>query len=69
MYSKEPCCLYQYMNSHKRQVKQILVIPNSISQIGTQTFKVKSMTTPDKYYTVSRTDNGLVCECVDHQHH
>lgn len=27
------------------------------------------MSTPDKYYTVSRTGNGLVCSCLDHQRH
>ena len=25
------------------------------------------MTTPDKYYIVSRTGRGLVCECPDHK--
>ena len=56
------------MNVHKHQTKQILVTPRTISQIGTRTFKEKSMTVPDKYYTVSRTGNGLVCECPDHQY-
>ena len=56
------------MNVRKQQAKQILETPNMITQTNTQTFKVKSMTVPDKYYTVSRTGNGLVCECPDHQH-
>ena len=27
------------------------------------------MSTPDKYYTVSRTGNDLGCSCPDHQRH
>ena len=56
------------MNPHKQQAKQILATPNMIAQTNTQTFKVKSMTVSDKYYTVSRTGNGLICECKDHQY-
>lgn len=56
------------MNKRKQQAKAILETPNMIAQTDTQTFKVKSMTTSDKYYTVSRTGNGLVCECPDHQY-
>ena len=40
------------MNPRKQQARQILATPSTVSQIDTQTFKVKSMTTPDKYYTV-----------------
>ncbi len=53
-------------NTRKQQAKQILAMPNTIAQTDTHTFKVKSMSTPDKYYTVSRTGNGLICECADH---
>ena len=56
------------MNARKQQAKAILETPNMIAQTDTQTFKVKSMTTSDKYYTVSRTGNGLVYECPDHQY-
>lgn len=34
-----------------------------IIQTNTDTFKVKSMITPDKYSTVSRICNSLVHEC------
>ncbi len=56
------------MNTRKQQANQILETANAITQTDTHTFKVKSMSTPDKYYTVSRTGNGLVCECPDHQY-
>ena len=36
-------------------------------EIDVDKFKVKSMSVLDKYYVVSRTGNGLVCECPDHQ--
>ena len=48
------------MNTRKQQAKQILAIPNMIAQTDTHAFKVKSMTTPDKYYAITRTGNGLV---------
>ena len=56
------------MNTRKQLAKQILAIPNMIAQTSTDTFKVKSMTDPDKYYTVSRTGSGLACECPNYQH-
>ena len=34
---------------------------------STKTFKIKSSTNDDKEYTVSRTENCLVCTCPDHQ--
>ena len=37
------------------------------SQIDEFTFKVPSQTISDKFYLVSRTGHGLVCECPDHQ--
>ena len=35
--------------------------------IGTSDFRVRSQSDPSKFYTVSRTGNGLVCECPDHR--
>lgn len=37
------------------------------SQIDHDKFKVRSQTDPSKFYIVSNTDNGLVCECKDHK--
>lgn len=36
------------------------------SQIDSDTFKVRSQSNPDKFYTVSKTENGLKCQCKDH---
>ena len=54
------------MNKRKQQAKPILATHSAVAQITVDQFKVKSMSTPDKYYTVSRTGNGLICECADH---
>ncbi len=35
--------------------------------IGTDNFRVRSQSDPSKFYTVTRTGNGLVCECPDHR--
>ena len=40
-----------------------------ISQTTIVQFKIKSMTRPDKYYTTSKIDNGLVCSCPDNEFH
>ncbi len=37
------------------------------SQIESDKFKVRSQTNPEKFYIVSKTDNGLRCECKDHE--
>ena len=42
-------------------------LENHASQIiGENKYKVRSQTNPDKYYIISKTDNGLVCDCPDH---
>ena len=57
------------MNQRKQQAKTMLETPNTVMQTSTNTFKVKSMTTPGKYYVVPRTCQKLVCECPDNQYH
>ena len=41
-------------------------ITGYVSQFESNKFSVRSQTNPEKFYTVSKTDNGLVCECLDH---
>ena len=36
------------------------------SQIDSNSFKVRSQTDPSKFYILSKTENGLKCECKDH---
>ncbi|MDI1496325.1 MAG: hypothetical protein K8823_1633 [Cenarchaeum symbiont of Oopsacas minuta] len=56
------------MNPRKQQAKQILATPNMVIQTTQTSFTVRSTTKPDTCYTVSRTGNGLICTCPDHQH-
>ena len=37
------------------------------SQLDSSTFSVRSQTNPENRYRVSNTENGLVCDCLDHQ--
>lgn len=36
------------------------------SQFESDKFRVRSQTNPEKFYIITRTGNGLVCECLDH---
>ena len=54
------------MNQRKQKAKQMMEKPNFASQIDHGKFEVRSQTNPEKYYLVSTTGNGLVCECKDH---
>ena len=56
------------MNPRSQRAKQIMGSPGHASQIvGENKFKVRSQSDPSKFYIISRTENGLVCECPDHQ--
>ena len=56
------------MNARMKRAKQIMELDNHATQIiGTDDFTVRSQSDSTKFYTVSRTDNGLVCQCLDHQ--
>jgi len=56
------------MNPRTQRAKQIIELENHASQIiGKNKFRVKSQTNPSKFYFVSKTGNGLVCECKDHE--
>ena len=54
------------MNQRKQKAKQMMETKGHCSQIESNKFKVRSQTNPDKYYIVSKTENGLRCECKDH---
>ena len=36
------------------------------SQINYNTWGIKPQTNPENRYKVSKTENGLICECLDH---
>ena len=55
------------MNPRTQRAKQIMETAGYCTQINKDQFKVRSQTNPDNFYTVSKTVNGLVCECKDHE--
>ena len=55
------------MNARTQRARQIMGTEGHASQISLDRFKVRSQTDSSKFYIISRTDNGLVCECPDHQ--
>jgi transposase-like protein len=54
------------MNPRKQRAKQMMENTGYASQFESGKFKVRSQTNPEKSYIVSKTDNGLICECLDH---
>lgn len=54
------------MNARSLRAKQ-MTETSPVSQFDQDKFRVQSQTDPSKSYTVSRTGNGLVCECKDHE--
>ncbi|MHB8545747.1 MAG: hypothetical protein ACYDAJ_03170 [Nitrosotalea sp.] len=54
------------MNLRLQRAKQMMEATGYVSQFESNKFSVRSQTNPEKFYTVSKTDNGLVCECLDH---
>ena len=54
------------MNPRNQKAKQMMETTGYASQFEFGKFSVRSQTNPEKFYIVSKTDNGLVCECLDH---
>ena len=40
--------------------------PDCVKQFSPEKFSVQSASIPQIFYIVSKTGNGLVCECPDH---
>ena len=55
------------MNPRMERAKQIMELEDYVKFIGNNKIKIRSQTDLSKYYIISRSDNGLVCECPDHQ--
>jgi transposase-like protein len=53
------------MNARLERAKQMMQT-GCVSQFEQDKFRVQSQTDPSKFYIVSRTGNGLTCECKDH---
>jgi len=54
------------MNARKQKAVQMSKITGCASQFESSKFRVRSQTDPSKSYIVSKTENGLRCECKDH---
>lgn len=54
------------MNARKQRAKQMMESQGHCSQFESDKFRVRSQTDLSKYYMISKTDNGLVCECMDY---
>ena len=55
------------MNQRQIRAKQIMELPDYAKFIGNNKIKIRSQTDLTKHYIISRTGNGLSCECPDHQ--
>ena len=54
------------MNARTQRVNQIMETEGYCFQINNNTFSVRSQTNSENHYTVTKTGNGLICECKDH---
>lgn len=55
------------MNARKQRAQSMMESSGHCSQFEQDKFKVRSQTNPEKFYIVSKTGNGLRCECKDHE--
>ena len=55
------------MNARTQRAKQIMETKGYCSQLDSNNFSVRSQTNPENRYIISKTENGLKCECKDHQ--
>ena len=55
------------MNQRQIRAKQIMELPDYAKFIGNNKIRIRSQTDLTKSYIISRSDNGLICECPDHQ--
>ena len=55
------------MNARAQRAKQMMGIDGYCSQLDSNIFAVRSQTNPENRYQVTNTDNGLTCNCLDHQ--
>ena len=54
------------MNARTQRAKQMMETEGYCGQVSYNVFSVRSQTNPENRYNVSKTDNGLICECLDH---
>ena len=54
------------MNKRQQKANEIMNLNGYCLQRDNNNFSVRSQTNSEKRYNVSRTGNGLICECLDH---
>jgi len=54
------------MNQRKQRAKQMMELPDCAVQFSPEKFSVRSQNIPQVHYIVSKTENGLICDCPDH---
>ena len=54
------------MNARSQRAQSMMETKGYCSQFESDKFKVRSQTDPTKFYIVSKTENGLKCQCKDH---
>ena len=53
-------------NARQERARQMMANKDHVQFIGNNQIRVRSQTDPLKFYIVSQTENGLICECPDH---
>ena len=54
------------MNPRTQRAAQMMELPNCAVQFSPEKFSVRSQSIPQIHYIISKTYNGLVCDCPDH---
>ena len=54
------------MNARKQRAEIMMESQGHCSQFEHNEFKIRSQINLNNHYIVSKTDNGLICECVDY---
>ena len=54
------------MNQRNQRAKQMMELPDCAVQFSHDKFSVRSQSIPQVHYIISKTDNGLICDCPDH---
>ena len=49
-----------------QRAQQMMENPNCVKQFNPEKFSVQSASIPQIHYIVSKTENGLICDCPDH---
>ena len=54
------------MNLRQQRANQIMETKGYCSQLDSNNFSVRSQSNPEIRYVISKTENGLKCQCKDH---